>query len=150
MKKMNTITVQRKKQVNGATIGVMSIPGTGNCWTLEDKSNTTKVWGQTRVPAGKYELRFRKEGRFNEIYKKRFLDIHRGMIEIVGIPDYKWVLIHCGNTPEDTAGCILVGDKVDFDNGTLLASTVAYKRIYPVIATLMNQRQTYIEIIDEV
>lgn len=149
---MNTITVQRKQQVNGATIGVMTIPGTGNCYTLEDKHNEKKVWGETRIPAGKYRLQFRKEGRFHAIYRDRFPDMHLGMIEIVGIPGYKWVLIHCGNTKEDTAGCILVGERVDTKAGTITSgsSTIAYKRIYPVIATLMKQDPTYIEIFDEV
>lgn len=148
----NVITLQRKQQISGATIGVMSIPGTADVFTLEDKHNAQKVWGETRIPAGKYKLQFRREGRFHAAYSQRFPAMHKGMIELTGIPNYKWVLIHCGNTKEDTAGCILVGENIDVKRGVICrgCSTPAYTRIYPVIVTLMKAGDVYIEIKDEV
>ena len=32
------------------------------------------------------------------------------MLELQDVPNFKYILIHAGNTDEQTAGCILVGD----------------------------------------
>jgi hypothetical protein len=61
-----------------------------------------------------------------------------GMLEILDVPNFTYVLIHCGNTDEDTAGCLLVGDTQNNNNvtedGFIGSSTNAYKRIYETIA----------------
>ena len=60
------------------------------------------------------------------------------MIQVLDVPKFKYVLIHCGNTDEHTAGCLLVGDSqennVIIKDGFIGKSTNAYKRIYPKIA----------------
>ena len=33
-----------------------------------------------------------------------------GMLHVLDVPNFKYILIHCGNTDEDTAGCLLLGD----------------------------------------
>ena len=63
------------------------------------------------------------------------------MLEIKDIPNFKWVLFHSGNTDENTAGCILVGDtQQDLDvskDGFIGASRNAYKKMYDKIAVPM-------------
>ena len=34
------------------------------CYTLEDEYRTKKVMQETRIPAGEYEIKYRKEGGF--------------------------------------------------------------------------------------
>ena len=63
------------------------------------------------------------------------------MLEIKDIPNFKWVLFHSGNTDENTAGCILVGDTqqdlyVSKDR-FIVASRNAYKKMYDKIAVPM-------------
>ena len=36
------------------------------CYTLEDEHRVLKVKGETRIPAGMYNLKFRNEGGFNK------------------------------------------------------------------------------------
>ena len=64
---------------------------------------------ENRIPAGIYDVRLRKIGGFDGRYKKKFAGFHRGMLHIQDVPNFKYVLIHIGNTDKNTAGCLLVG-----------------------------------------
>ena len=107
-------------------------------YTLEDEQRDEKVFGETRIPDGIYELGLRKVGGYNAKYSKRFSDIHIGMLHVLNVPNFEYILIHCGNTDEHTAGCLLVGDSQENNqitkDGFIGKSTQAYKRIYPKIA----------------
>jgi len=108
------------------------------CYTLEDESRTKKVPGETCIPEGEYCLGLRTVGGFHSKYSQRFADIHMGMLEVCDVPNFEYILIHCGNTDEDTAGCLLVGDTQENNNikedGFIGRSTSAYMRIYSDIA----------------
>ena len=39
-------------------------------YTLEDQEQTTKVWSETRIPSGKYNLSLRKEGGFHTLLEE--------------------------------------------------------------------------------
>ena len=108
------------------------------CYTLEDEYRKEKKYGETRIPEGTYKLGLRTVGGYNEKYKKRFKDIHIGMLHVLDVPNFEYILIHCGNTDEHTAGCLLVGDSQENNkikkDGFIGRSTQAYKRIYPEIA----------------
>lgn len=122
-------------------------------YTLEDEYRDNKVYSETRIPAGTYKIRLRTEGGFHAKYSKRFQDIHKGMLHIVDVPGFDYILIHCGNTDEHTAGCLLVGDTQNNnmveEDGFIGRSTAAYKRIYPSIAEALEQgKEVTIEYID--
>ena len=108
------------------------------CYTLEDEYRKEKKYGETRIPEGTYKLGLRTVGGYNEKYKKRFSDIHIGMLHVLDVPNFEYILIHCGNTDEHTAGCLLVGDSQENNkikkDGFIGKSSQAYKRIYPDIA----------------
>ena len=108
------------------------------CYTLEDENRIEKVWGETCIPAGEYRLGLRDVGGLDARYSKRFPDIHMGMLHVLDVPNFKYILIHCGNTDEDTAGCLLLGDSQENnnikENGFIGRSTQAYFRIYEDIA----------------
>ena len=106
------------------------------CYTIEDTFREQKLMNHTRIPSGKYEIKYRTEGGFYNKYKTRFADIDnkRGMLELQDVPNFKYVLIHCGNTDEHTAGCLLIGDSQEnnalIENGFIGKSSQAYARIY--------------------
>ena len=108
------------------------------CYTLEDEKREEKIAGETRIPEGEYEIKFRTEGGFHSKYKERFSEIHDGMLEVQDVPNFKYVLLHCGNTDEHTAGCLLLGDSQENNiikpKGWIGSSSQAYRRVYPIIA----------------
>lgn len=85
------------------TIGKLYVDGQYLCDTLEDKvrnlSREKKVPGQTAIPSGEYEVIVNVSPRFK-----------RKLPRLLNVPGFEGILIHRGNTPEDTAGCILVGE----------------------------------------
>ena len=123
------------------------------CYTLEDEHRALKVKGETRIPAGTYNIKLRKEGGFNQRYTKKYSNIHRGMLHVVDVPGFEYILIHTGNTDEHTAGCLIVGDSqennITLKDGFVGKSVNAYKRIYPSIAKAIEDgKEVTIKYID--
>ncbi len=129
------ILVDRFVSDDDSTICKVSVDGKYVCFGLEDEYRLEKVIGETRIPAGTYKIGLRTEGGHHEKYKVRFVDIHKGMLHILDVPNFKWILIHCGNTDEDTAGCLLVGSQAITEPGDMkiINSTAAYRRFYPMV-----------------
>lgn len=115
------------------------------CYTLEDENREDKVAGETRIPAGEYRITLRTEGGFHKRYAHRFQTIHKGMLWVRDVPGFEYILIHCGNTDENTAGCLLLGDSQENNqvktNGWIGHSTRAYFRIYPYIAAALGRNE---------
>ena len=123
------------------------------CYTLEDERRALKVRGETRVPAGIYNLALRKEGGFHKRYKGKYGAWHRGMLHVTDVPGFQWILIHTGNTDEHTAGCLLVGDSQEnnivIKDGFVGKSVNAYKRMYsPIARAIEKGNEVTIEYID--
>ena len=121
-------------------------------YTLEDERREEKVMSETRIPAGTYKIKLRTEGGHHNKYASRYRNMHKGMLWLQDVPNFKWILIHCGNTDEHTAGCLLVGDSQENNqiktNGFIGSSSNAYKRIYPAIAEAVENEGVTIEYID--
>jgi hypothetical protein len=118
-------------------------------YTIEDTHRKVKVWGKTCIPTGTYEIKLRTEGGKHEEYSNKF-GFHKGMLWLQDIPNFQYVLIHIGNTAEDSNGCILVGSDItneDFISG----STVAYIRLYFYVLKAFDRgEKVYIKIIDSI
>ena len=129
------IVVDRFISDDDATISRVMIDGRFECFGLEDEYREEKVVGETRIPAGTYSVALRTVGGFHKRYGTRFPDIHRGMLHIRRVPNFKWILIHCGNTDEHTKGCLLVGSQAETepDSMSITRSAVAYKKFYPQV-----------------
>lgn len=144
------IILQRKYHDKRTTIGELMIDGTYACLILEDEPREVKVHGETRIPAGRYRITLRTEGKFHEAYSKRFPEMHHGMLWIRDVPGFEYILIHCGNTDKDTEGCLITGSAIGTNN-SVTGSTIAYKKTYPIITKeILAGRETFIDIKDEV
>ena len=114
------------------------------CYTLED---------EYRAMEGIYKITLRTVGGIHKKYKNRFPEIHKGTLWVRDVPNFGCILIHCGNTDEHTAGCLLVGDtqvnnQIEKD-GYIGKSTQAYTRIYLHIAkALEDGKEVTIEYIN--
>lgn len=152
------LELYRFSSQNESTLGILYIVNDETnqkdflCFTLEDQKREVKVYGETRIPKGTYQIEYRKEGGYHNKYSKRFPSIHRGMLEIRDVPNFTHILLHCGNTDDDTDGCLLVGNVVSQNitkDGFLGQSTDCYKRIYPILADILDtQKHLSIKIIN--
>ena len=122
------------------TIGKLYIDGIYECDTLEDKVrdynkdgdlsdyNEAKVASQTAIPYGRYEVSMSV---MSPKYSRRSSYLWCGgyLPRLLNVPHFDGILIHSGNTANDSAGCILVGEnKV---KGQIVNSMETLKRLYP-------------------
>ena len=92
------LTLTRKEFTENSTIGDLYIDGTFFCYTLEDVVRDEKIYGETAIPYGEYNIQLTMSNRF-----KKILPL------LINVPNYSGVRIHAGNTKADTHGCPLVG-----------------------------------------
>lgn len=137
------ILVDRFTSDSETTISRVFVDGEFFCFGLEDEYRAEKVAGKTRIPAGTYKIGIRSVGGFHGRYKKRFADIHKGMLHVLDVPGFEYILIHCGNKDEHTAGCLLVGQGAGTTPGDMMItkSTAAYRRFYSKVidATVLGR-----------
>lgn len=143
------LTLLRYHAQADSTTGLLFLNNQFMCYTLEDQYQTEKVPGETCIPKGTYRICLRTEGMSHSRYAKRFPQMHKGMLHITDVPGFKWILIHIGNTDDDTAGCILVGNGVQSEPGQsrLTNSTVAYQMLYPRVAeALLDEEMVWLDV----
>lgn len=107
---------------NVSTIGKLYVDGIFQCYTLEDKdrdleNGTEKVYGETAIPRGEYEVEITPSVRFQ-----------RDLPLLKDVPHFRGIRIHPGNGPEHTEGCILVGTGTSGDR--LFNSRVAFDALF--------------------
>lgn len=143
------LKLQRFHSSDDFTIGKLFINDLFECYTVEDEKRDQKVMHETRIPAGAYEIKLRTFGGHHEKYLKKF-DFHKGMLWLQDVPKFKDILIHIGNTDDDSSGCIIVGKTADLVKGYVGQSTVAYKEMYNKVMTSFERNErVFIEILDE-
>ncbi len=111
------LVVTRTTYTDESTIGKMMVDGLFECFTLEDVPRKKKIWGKTAIPAGQYEVVIADSPRFK-----------RKLPRLLDVPGFNGVLIHPGNTAEDTHGCILVGATASED--FIGSSRAAFKKLF--------------------
>ena len=104
------LTLHRAFRKEKYTIGKLYIDGVYFCDTLEDTvrdlnkdgdlndPGEKKIYSETAIPYGTYTIIVNKSPKF-----KRMLP------RLLNVPHFEGILIHAGNNPSHTAGCILVG-----------------------------------------
>lgn len=125
------LKLYRKFLGNKYTIGKLFINDEYVCDTLEDvvRSEGAKVYGETAIPYGTYEIVLTMSQRF-----KKVLPL------LLNVPNFEGVRIHTGNTERDTEGCILTGyNKV---KGKVIDSKIAFDKVMKQLelATINNEK----------
>lgn len=96
------LRVERLWEKPAYTVGRLFVDGKLFCNTLEDTvrdlSNEKKVYGKTAIPYGEYKVVYNWSPKFG-----------RNLPRLLNVPAFEGILIHPGNTADDSAGCILVG-----------------------------------------
>lgn len=116
------------------TIGKLHVNGIYVCDTCEDKvrdlRKEAKVHGKTAIPYGRYEVTLKvKSPKYSQRSSYAWCDGY--LPRLLNVPYFDGILIHAGNTANDSAGCLLVGEnKV---KGQVINSMATLKRLYPML-----------------
>lgn len=116
------------------TIGKLYIGTHYFCDTCEDRvrdiEREGKVYGKTAIPYGTYKVTL---GVQSPKYSQRAsYDWCKGYLpRLLDVPHFEGILIHAGNTAEDSAGCILVGENKVV--GKVINSMATLKRLYGIL-----------------
>lgn len=130
------ILVERYEHGADYTLSKVYIDGELMCYGIEDQFNKDKIRGETRIPEGTYVVGKRYSPKFTPIYDHE-------MLWIKDVPGFEFILLHPGNTDDDTEGCLCVGTEPDYIKGqrAVLNSRAAYKRIYPIISAAIDRKE---------
>lgn len=126
------------------TIGKLYIDGVYQCDTLEDVDRNLnqemsledikkiKVFGKTAIPYGKYKVTLKQQSA--KFYKSNKYEQCKGYLpRLIDVPAFSGILIHIGNTAEDSNGCILVGQNLI--KGKVINSTICFWGLYQKLKT---------------
>ena len=117
-------------------------------FVIEDGARPKKIKGRTRIPGGTYRLRKRTWGRFYDRYRSVFG--HGWVPELEDVPLFADILIHIGNTIEDTRGCLLINSGCIFNFEQRVwegrNSRAAYLNLYDYLDELIDKYEVFIEI----
>lgn len=133
------LVLKRKWKKENYTIGELYIDNVFFSNTLEDTdrgmrqdaayaaNKRLKVPGKTAIPTGRYQLTLGVQSpRFK--LKAAYQFCNGYLPRLLNVPCFDGVLIHIGNYPEDTEGCILVGRNTV--KGAVMESTETFKKLY--------------------
>ena len=136
------LTLKRRYTAQNYTIGTLSIDGVPFCDTLEPtdrglKSSMTlqeikanKVKGKTAIPTGIYHVDMNTVS--PRLKNKSYAKPYGGRVpRLQGVKGFDGVLIHPGNTADDTEGCILVGRNTEV--GKLTDSKATYCKLFEMM-----------------
>ena len=135
---MRSIRLKRIARRSTYTIGKLYIDGQYVCDILEpvdrgltqamsaDEIRRRKVPGKTAIPTGLYRMDFNTVS--PRCRNRSWAKPYGGRVPwITGVPGFDRVLIHPGNTAEDTLGCLLCGENKA--EGKVLNSQKTYLRL---------------------
>ena len=124
------------------TIGNLFVNGSYVCDTIEDvvrelNSEKDKVYSETAIPKGRYKVILSYSPHFKRV-----------LPEILDVPYFKNIRIHAGNTEDDSAGCLIVGEnKV---KGKVINSKVTLEKLMKIITPAWEKKEPiYITIIEK-
>lgn len=129
---MNKMILNRITFTDNSTIGELLLDGIFQCYTLE-LSSRIKEGVKNCIPPGEYEILMQYSSRFG-------MDTPH----IQNVPGRTFIEIHPGNSPDDTEGCILLGQTKSVD--WVGSSRAAYKELIPKIENKLAQGKLFIGI----
>ena len=125
-----------------STTGYLNIDKSFECFTLEDQHQEEKIPGETRIPAGTYEIEFNEYPtpltlKYQNKYK--WFKYH---LQLQLVPNFDNVYIHIGNNQKHTRGCILIGDSLHNRGNVedfISESAKAFERLYTKVSAALEK-----------
>lgn len=148
------ILLKRVAKLPTYTIGRIYIDDQYICDAIEDcdrnlnqnmslaEIQKKKVYGETAIPTGTYKVTMNVVS--PKFQNRSWAKPYGGKIpRLIGVPGFDGVLIHPGNTAQDSLGCILPGEnKV---KGKVVNSTIAFNKIMGILLNAKDEITITIE-----
>ena len=125
------LTLKRLWFTDESTQGELYIDGAFQCYTLE-LPNKDGLPGSC-IPQGTYKIELQSSPKFELSTDPWVQQYAKQMPHLVGIPRRSLIMIHWLNTPEETEGCIGVGES--YSTNFIGESRAAFEALFPKIAT---------------
>ena len=137
----------RFKKTDKVTIGTINFDDGVSMYSLEDPIRKEKIYGETAISAGTYEIKFREVlSPKTEKYRSRF-EWFTWHLELQDVPNFTYVYVHIGNDVDDTDACVLTGSDANLQTDRLINSTDAYEEFYLKVSKALNSgEKVFIEI----
>lgn len=136
------LKLKRRYKCNGYTIGSLYVEGKYFCDTIEDTDRgltsamlsgtilRLKKAGATAIPTGTYTVDMNTVS--PKFKRCKWAKPYGGRVpRLLNVNGFAGVLIHVGNTADDTDGCILVGENKA--KGKVLNSTETYVKLFELL-----------------
>lgn len=163
------LLIDRYNKKTDWTVSRLFINGDQHGYAIEDevRNQSKKVHGETAISAGSYKLGLRQSPRFSKTFyysdslnqlitsaqykalsDKKDFRLH-DLIWVLDVPNFQYILIHWGNTDDDSDGCIIVGSQLGIVNKqeAVINSRTFYQKIYPLIYPQIKNGQGTITIL---
>lgn len=117
---MKEFTIDRKPSCPDGTFGIFSIDGIPQCITLEPVISD--------IPDGTYPCIPHTGAKFKNVW------------EITKVPGHSAILLHNGNSVDDTEGCVIVGQGFANINGHrgVTNSNITLNNLRQILPTFFN------------
>jgi hypothetical protein len=126
------LTLNRIFLGSSATIGELYVDREHIADTLEDRVRPEgeKIYGKTAIPEGTYEMVLSYSPRFKKI-----------LPEILNVPNFTGIRIHCGNSSADSSGCILVGTWDGEKEDWISDSKIAFNELMSLLQKAADNKE---------
>lgn len=133
------LTLNRIFLGSSATIGELYADREHIADTLEDRVRPEgeKVYGKTAIPEGTYEVKLTYSPRFKKI-----------LPEILNVPNFSGIRIHCGNSSADSSGCVLVGTWDGEKEDWIRDSKIAFNKLMSLLQSAEDKKESITITID--
>ena len=123
---MNLI-VSRKPAIGQALPGEMTCDGHHVCWTLERVA--------VAIPEGTYRVTLYDSPHFG-----------RPMPMLNGVADRSCILLHWGDYPQNSDGCVLVGEIVDPQTGDIYNTQKAFLSLFAAVEAAVGAEGCWVQV----
>jgi hypothetical protein len=118
----------RSTPIGEALPGELTVNGEHAAWTLERVA--------VAIPSGYYEVKLYDSPHFGRL------------MPWLQVPRREYVLMHWGNYPQNSDGCILVGETQDPSTGDIFNTQKKFNELFPAIESAVEGEGCHIAVWD--
>lgn len=123
------------------TLGKLTLPSGFTCWVLE-RPWLSNIQNISCIPEGLYKLKKRRSGIVNRTTNGKYVE----GFEVTNVAGRSFIMIHPGNWVDDTQGCLLPGEGVNYTSDRGFMVTRSNHAFNTIMTELGKQEEWLIQI----